>query len=515
MPKWQEAPPVEQVPRWQQAPAEGELKTSSTLRRLLSNGASFVGRHAPLPMRAAVGLAEGVAETATGAVATPIAGWAGLGSAALTPGTPMERTRAAAETVGNVQGAMTYQPRTPQGKAVSGLMSVGPRLYHEGAQYIGDLTGGEGEEVGSALVTSALEAAPALIGARMMTRRTAGPRPTARQSALQRGNQQGYVAPPSSAATTRTAPAIEGMGGKLKTQQQASVRNQAITNRIAARELGLPAETELSTEVTAQVRSGAQPAYEAIRSAGNIPLTNRVMVAIENAVKQFRAVQKSTPSLAPKEILAIADEIKANPSMDASVVVDNIRTIRDSSSVAYRSGNAGLGRAYKNMATALEDAIEAHLPADSSVLTNFRSARELIAKSYTIENSLKGGNVDAGVLARQLDRGKPLSGGLREIAGFAGQFPSASRVIRDSVPAYSPLDAAYQAGSAAAALGTGNPALALPAAYSLGRPGIRAYMLSPAGQRLAYPAPYGNALAWGPGSGVLAMGNALANEDVQ
>ena len=105
-----------------------------------------------------------------------------------------------------------------------------------------------------------------------------------------------------------------------------------------------------------------------------------------------------------------------------------------------------------------------------------RESRQLIAKTYSVENALNpaSGTVDAKMLAGQLAKGKPLSGELKEAASFAAQFPKAAQPIEamGSLPQLSPLD--YLAGGGLAAT-LGNP-LAL--AAIMGRPMARAATLS-------------------------------------
>jgi hypothetical protein len=78
------------------------------------------------------------------------------------------------------------------------------------------------------------------------------------------------------------------------------------------------------------------------------------------------------------------------------------------------------------------------------MLRDFREARQLIAKTYSVEKALNPttGNIDALKLASELKKGKPLSGGLKDIADFAAQFPKASQRIEGmgSLPQTSPLD---------------------------------------------------------------------------
>jgi hypothetical protein len=141
-----------------------------------------------------------------------------------------------------------------------------------------------------------------------------------------------------------------------------------------------------------------------------------------------------------------------------------------------------VGRASRAGAKALEDALESHLQqaGATDLLRNFRDARQLIAKTYTVEKALNpaSGSVDARKLASELKKGKPLTKELRTAAEFGSQFPKASQTIEGmgSLPQTSPLD--WAAGGIMSA-GLANPMGMLGV---VARPAARALTLSPAVQ---------------------------------
>jgi hypothetical protein len=168
--------------------------------------------------------------------------------------------------------------------------------------------------------------------------------------------------------------------------------------------------------------------------------------------------------------------------------VEKIKQLRTAADDAFRTGNTDIGRSSKAAATALEDAIESHLGAIGSpeLLQQFRDARQLIAKTYSVQKALnvETGTVDARKLAAELQRGKPLSGGIKEAAQFAARFPKAAQTPEQmgSLPQWSPLDLSAGIGTAGIGglLSGGNPlALAGLAAPGLVRSGARSLALSP------------------------------------
>lgn len=334
------------------------------------------------------------------------------------------------------------------------------------------------------------------------------------QQALAAANRAGYVVPPATGAPNSViAGAAEGAAGKLTTAQRASSMNQSVTNRLAGQAVGIMDDGTVSREALGAIRSEAGKAHEAIRSFGGpIVSDTQFRVQLAGAVSSFEKTAKQLPVLAQDELIAMAKGLE-QPRFDPDVAVDAISTLRDKADIAYRAGDKTLGRAYRAFSDAFEGLVERRLsqagPQAAGLVDDFRNARQLIAKTYSIEGALKGENVDAQALGRALDKGKYLSGTLRQIAEFAQRFPKAARVApaTESLPAYSPLDYLAIGSSLAAGGITDHPAALLPAIYAAGRPAVRNFLLSPAGQRMVVNGVPQNALSRGAAASI-----PLANE---
>jgi hypothetical protein len=299
------------------------------------------------------------------------------------------------------------------------------------------------------------------------------------QAGVQAATKAGYVVPPTQASPTLANRLMEGMAGKISTAQNASAKNQAVTNGLAATALGLPAETQLSPGVLNQIRQNAGRAYDAVASTGTITPGPAYEQALDSITAQARQAAAGFPNAKPSAILSEIDALKS-PQFDASSAVSKIQQLRDQASSAYASGDKSLGAALKAGAGVLEDTIDQHLQqigAPPDLLDGFRNARQLIAKTYSVEKALNptSGTVDAQKLAAQLNRGKPLSGDLLTAAQFAQQFPKAAQPVEKmgSLPQLSPLD---WGASALATAASGN---LLPMAGVILRPGARSLALSP------------------------------------
>jgi hypothetical protein len=105
---------------------------------------------------------EAAGSLLSGAVAAPIAGLAGMG-AGVTNALGITTTPAA-DVVGNVQSALTYQPKTKLGQATVGAISYPFRKLGEGADWVGKKTAEvTGSPAAGAAVNTAIQAVPALI----------------------------------------------------------------------------------------------------------------------------------------------------------------------------------------------------------------------------------------------------------------------------------------------------------------------------------------------------------------
>jgi hypothetical protein len=281
----------------------------------------------------------------------------------------------------------------------------------------------------------------------------AGPVPPASvQAAAKAGLDDGYVIPPSQVRPTVANRLMEGLAGKISTAQNASARNQAITNQKAAADLGLNPDTQITKPILNAIRSNAGQAYEAVSTTGLVSPGKPYDDALDAIVAPFKKAASGFPNAKPSPVIDEIESLRTD-SFDASAAVEKVKELRDSADSAFTSGNKGAGRAYKAAAKALEDALDAHMvaigaPAD--LLQNFRESRQLIAKTYTVEKALNPttGTVDAGRLAADLKKGRPLSGGLKSAAEFAQAFPKAAQTTErmGSLPQMSPLD--WMAGAA-------------------------------------------------------------------
>ena len=213
-----------------------------------------------------------------------------------------------------------------------------------------------------------------------------------RDQTLKAAQAEGYTVPPSSINPSLANKLLESVGGRAATTQEASIRNQAVTNKLAAEALGMPPETALSDSALKGYRKAVSQPYRDVSG-----LSQRAEIALEQ-LKDAR--------------------FNAN----------------DYSKFYARSGDPNARAAAANFsqkADALETALEGYAAKANrpELIDALRESRKQIAKSYDVGRALNegSGDVSARILGAALDKGRPLSGGL-EIAGkFAEAFPKSTQ----------------------------------------------------------------------------------------
>lgn len=312
------------------------------------------------------------------------------------------------------------------GGAINGALTAGA---------VNPLDADEGMMIGGLFppVTKALGAAGDFVGG--LFRGAPAANPTKLQTARE-SMEAGYVIPPSMINPSFKNRVMESTSGKHATAQIASTRNQELTDTLTRKSLpGLATDAPLTFETMAAYRKAQhQAGYEPLRQVGVIPAGQPFNQALDDIANQYKG-KGTIPAIAGSK-QEITDMVAAHKSngFDAGDAVDAIRVLREDASALFRSTNAGdkaKAKATKAIADAYEDAIEEALKGSgqSDLLGAYRAARQNIAKSGTAEKAIRegAGTVDARIFARELQKGKPLTGEQLTIAKFANTFDKAAQ----------------------------------------------------------------------------------------
>jgi hypothetical protein len=300
---------------------------------------------------------------------------------------------------------------------------------------------------------------------------------TRSQQIAQQAIAEGATLPPSQVNPTILNRLLEGFSGKQQTSQVASIKNQEVINTQARKSLGLAPDTPITPQVLQQYREVKGQAYDALRS-NPAYYTDRTFIGDVN--KRIADLQKLANTTDVSAELNVLNGLK-QLSFNGDGLVEQIKRLRGDAETNLSSGDArniSLGRAQKFASQQLEDLAERNLQKfnQPDVMSNFKQARQDIAKSYTIEKSLNAatGDVSGAKLGQRAAAGKIVPAELQAVSNAAAAFPTAFQNVAriGSVPGISPLDVGA-AGVAAAS--SGNPSLLAAVA---GRPLVRSAITS-------------------------------------
>ena len=416
------------------------------------------------------GATEPMMTMATGMAGQVAGGLAGLGTIA---GNAMGLTDAKpADVVNNVQGAMTYQPRTQGGKDAMSVIGAPGEAIANAANYVGEHTSDfTGSPALGAGVNAIIQTAPLLVGAKGYAKSVAQnvakraeevarqmSRNATNDATLKRLSTQGYKFTPGVVDDSSIGMRVlQSISGKAKTNQAFNIYDQKVTDGLAKKYIDVADNSALGDETINELQQQYNIPYEQV---ADLP---------GGVVKTETIQSQGTGALSKKETIATGREL-----------LDQLNEARLQAKLS-RTENKRTGRAsaynravaMENKASSLEDSLD-KFAIDSgqpNLVQAMRDARIQKAKIYTIDDALNDdtGHVNALDLARAKNAGVPMSAEAKNIASFGNGFKDLAKVPDSgaSLPG-SPLD--LYGGYLTAGL--------LP----LSRMAARKYLLSEAGQ---------------------------------
>lgn len=405
------------------------------------------------------GIPEAVANIGSGLAGSSIGGIAGL-VAGLGKAVGLTDTLPA-DVVGKVQEAMTYQPRTKTGQAITGAISYPFEKLAQAADIAGgkltDITGspafGTAANVGiqslPQLAVSGLKYAPKVGEVAQRTRLASEQAGNAVQDVtFAEARKGGFVLAPSEAKPGFINNILEGLGGKVKTQQSASIRNVTEADSLVRRGLGLSPDAPLVGDTYRLLRTEAGKDYEAVRGIGRITTDATYLKELNNVKARFESAAQDFGKAAKSDIPDLVKNLKVR-DFDAGSAVDMVRILRENSDKAFKTGDMQLGRANKLAANTIDDMMARHVSNEVTLppemVNKYLSARQRIAESYSAENATNEatGHINPQDLAREFKAGKALSPSLKTIAKTATAFPKSMQNTAGigGVPTISPVEA--------------------------------------------------------------------------
>lgn len=388
----------------------------------------------------------------------------------LIAGTPASFAKAAPRTTALAQNVLT-------GSTTAGITSAAAQAAETGTinpmQLANEITAGALMTLPTATVSG-------------LTTPRAPANLTQAQLVAERAIAQGATLPPTQVNPSMLNRLLEGFSGKQQTGQVASIKNQELVNAQARKTLKLPEDTVITPQVLQDFRNVKGQAYDALK-ANNTYYTDRQFITDVN--KRTTELQKLANTTDVSSELNVLNGLK-QMNFDGVGLVEQMKRLKfdgEANAMSIDPAKKSLGQAQKFAARQLEDLAERNLQKfnQPDVMTNFKQARQDIAKSYTIEKSLNAvtGDVSGAKLGQRAATGKIVPSELQALADAAAAYPTAFQNTAriGSVPGISPLDVGAAGVAAASA---SNPSLL---ATVLGRPAVRAGITSPVFQRNMLP----------------------------
>lgn len=225
------------------------------------------------------------------------------------------------------------------------------------------------------------------------------------------------------------------------------------------KELGFPEGTELSAQTLQNARNAHyKQGYEGVIKSPALaqgvqptPTFQKVLQGIGGEIEKARTnLPETFKTMTP--VLRLLGEYGYAPPvgktsfpprskpLPADVTMRAVKKLRSDAGTNLSSDKpeqVELGHVQRKLAGAVEDLIEENLikgKADPSVIENFRSSRTAIAKLHDVESSLDPGTrkFSADRLSRLMSEGRPMTGGMRDVAEVAGEFPGAMKGQQES-----------------------------------------------------------------------------------
>lgn len=325
---------------------------------------------------------------------------------------------------------------------------------------------------------------------------------SARDAILGQAREAGYVVPPTAANPNLASTALESYSGKAATRQAAAVKNARVTNELVRQDLAIPANQPITREALESVIRREGRVYAQVKSSGPMTADAQYLDDLQAVLTVGNDLESAYPGIGAQANEKVQQLVQAISSKEhtAENAVSLFKLLNERAKENFKAAFSGgdsqaleLARAQSAAADAVGGLIERNLQANGQqgLASAWQNARVTIAKAYQAQSALQGNNISAAALARQLRKGKPLSGGMGLAARFADQFGDVAGIPKSGV-GVSKLEAFVGTGGIGAGFLAGGAPGAVAAAGAAATPyGTRQALLSGVGQRLLATPNYG------------------------
>jgi hypothetical protein len=235
-------------------------------------------------------------------------------------------------------------------------------------------------------------------------------RNSVKDAVLAESRGAGYTVPQSQVQPTFFGNRLESIGGKAAVKQEATLRNQEVSNALARKAIGLPEDAPLSLGNIAKVREQSYAPYVEVSKLPVRPAQTGSTLTNTPAIPGFNpAAELEALKVARADAQAWYKAYNATPHPDTLTKAKETQALADSIEQSLQDYAKSQGR--------------------KDLIPELVKARKEIAKTYTVERALNSatGDINAPVLGRLAGKQKPLSDGLDTIGKFNQAFPQISR----------------------------------------------------------------------------------------
>ena len=313
--------------------------------------------------------------------------------------------------------------------------------------------------------------------------------------AAQAAQRLGVAINPAQANPNVKTKLLVGATGEAVVNEKAAKANLSRWNDIAREDMGLPKNTPLNAQAFETARAAHAAPYEKISKLGTLAPDDAVVTQVQKL--KLDPLSTSDPHKVAI-VNGVVDRVvnQMDEGLTGENVVGQIRDFRKDANRTLKNPNASpidadVAEVKLGIANALENLIENNIR-DPKALSEFRAARTAMAKTYDWERAtgITTKQVDPLEIAKMAEKGKPLTGALKDVADVAGNFPDIASIAANKEQLlYQRLRRGGAGGTVGFALGGGPVGAAVGAGLtSLGSEATANLLARPSMQnRLAVP----------------------------
>jgi hypothetical protein len=232
-------------------------------------------------------------------------------------------------------------------------------------------------------------------------------------AAIRAGQKLGFKASPSEVGAGALSRTAESFGGESAVHHANSVFNKPVANDVARKYLSLPEDAPLTKTTFKAARKAQYAPYEAMKKSGDI-MTD---IPIPPIVGDFSTLHSPITG-------------KKSYSINAEKAVEQVKQLRSRGFKLKKKASKDSDPAIESQADemlgaadTLDDILMGHAVklGKPELASNLAKARVEIAKTHTVENATRGGNLEPVKVMKLYEKGVPMSGDLKAVAEFTQQ----------------------------------------------------------------------------------------------